>query len=315
MRFATAAFAATTLASSAYAHMQMINPPPFRGKTNPNTQNIDFNMVAPLELNGSNFPCKGYQVDFGTPAGAPTAQWPAGSVQSFTLEGIEAAHNGGSCQASISYDGGATFKVVKSFIGNCVRSLGGNVFAPEQTYSFTVPADAQAGQAIFSWTWFNQSGNREMYQNCAAVEITGTGTSTLSNLPDYFVANVANGCAVPEGVDVAFPNPGADIETGRAANGAGTGAPSGNCGGGAGAAAPPPPPPDAGVIAAPPPAAGGASVVVAAGDTCEAIAARNGVTAAQLIANNGAVNAGCTNLAVGQTLVLRRRSRIMKDTY
>lgn len=34
-----------------------------------------------------------------------------------SLQGT-AIHNGGSCQISLSYDNGKTFRVIKSFIGN-----------------------------------------------------------------------------------------------------------------------------------------------------------------------------------------------------
>jgi len=43
-------------------------------------------------------------------------------------------------------------------------------------------------------------------------------------------------------------------------------------------------------------------VTVKSGDTCSAIAAGNGVSVGDLISANPAVNAGCTNLAVGQVL-------------
>lgn len=47
---------------------------------------------------------------------------------------------------------------------------------------------------------------------------------------------------------------------------------------------------------------GAGSVTVKAGDTCSAIAAASGTTAAAIIAANPGVNAGCTNLQIGQTL-------------
>jgi len=321
MLFRATIVALTSLAATAYAHIAVIDPPVLRGSTNTNPGvNIDFNMVAPLEANGSNFPCKGYQSDVGSPAGASTVTYTPGQSATFTLQGVEAAHNGGSCQVSLSFDNGATWKVIKSFIGNCVRSQGGNVFDANQTYDFTIPADTKSGDALWAWSWFNQSGNREMYMNCAAVTIAGAGTSTLNDKPDMFVANVNNGCGTAEGTDVEFPNPGTDVARDTAFNGAGTAPPTGNCaagtgggGGGNGGGAQvieTPPPADA----APPPPAG-AVVTVAAGEFCEGIAAANGVSVAQIIANNPAVNAGCTNLQVGQTLNLRRRSRIMRSYF
>jgi len=62
---------------------------------------------------------------------------------------------------------------------------------------------------------------------------------------------------------------------------------------------------------APPPPAGGngggggggaGSVVVKPGDTCSAIAAASGTSVAAIMSANPGINAGCTNLQVGQTL-------------
>lgn len=36
--------------------------------------------------------------------------------------------------------------------------------AEDLTQSFTLPAEAPSGQALFAWNWFNRVGNREMYQ-------------------------------------------------------------------------------------------------------------------------------------------------------
>lgn len=94
------------------------------------------------------------------------------------------------CQFGLSYDNGANFYVIKSYMGGC----------PSSTTSFDVeiPSDAPSGTGVmcvtissfqwscgrredvktdeksaspslsFSWSWFNKVGNREMYQNCLA---------------------------------------------------------------------------------------------------------------------------------------------------
>jgi hypothetical protein len=226
MKFSTATVSAFAMAAGlAHAHMEMTSPAPFRSKFNKHVTNIEYTMNSPLGV----FPCKGFHSDLGTPAGASVATWQSGSQQSFTVTG-GASHGGGSCQASLSYDGGKTFKVIHSYIGNCPVN-------GESSLSFTVPAEAPGGEAIFAWTWFNKIGNREMYMNCAAVTIEGSGAG-LDALPDIFVANVAaaGGCATSEGTDVLFPNPGPSVDN----TSAGTGAPVGSCGtvSGAPAAAP-----------------------------------------------------------------------------
>jgi hypothetical protein len=205
------------MAAKTSAHMHISSPPPICSKENKFCPpgDIDYNYDSPLDANGSDFPCKGKLGMLSGPAGTVVASWQGGSQQSFTITG-GAYHDGGSCQASISQDKGATWKVVKSYIGNCPTSAGGQ-------FSFTVPNIS--GDVLFGWTWFNKVGNREMYMNCAAVNIAGSGTDSLSSLPDIFVANIGNGCSTTEGVDLEFPNPGESVER----DSQDTGPPVGNC--------------------------------------------------------------------------------------
>ena len=116
---------------------------------------------------------------------------------------------GGSCQISLSYDNGANFRVIHSIIGGCPLT---------PSYSFTVPKDAPNGnKVLLAWTWFNEVGNREMYMNCAVVDIVGGSYSGTLNTPDIFRANTFGGpCITPEGVDFVFPNPGDSVEYGGA---------------------------------------------------------------------------------------------------
>jgi hypothetical protein len=226
-------------AASVSGHIHMIKPAPITAAENPNSGgSTDYDINSPLANMGA-FPCKGALKHLGTPVGASVATWAAGSQQSVTI-GKGAAHNGGSCQLSLSYDQGATFRVIKDIIGNCPTQDG--------VYDFTVPAEAPAGdEVVFSWSWINHTGNREFYQNCAVVSITGGGAATqqssaFDSLPDIFVANLGNGCNVAEGIDVAYPNPAPEVED----NSSSKGAPSGNCGasgGGSGGGAAPPSPP------------------------------------------------------------------------
>lgn len=116
----------------------------------------DYSMTNPLFSDGSNFPCKLYQnSDTNPQANDIKATYSAGSTYNLTLEG-GATHMGGSCQISISYDNGATFKVIESIIGGCPLV---------DTYDFTIPSFAPSSDtALLSWSWFNLIGNREMYQ-------------------------------------------------------------------------------------------------------------------------------------------------------
>lgn len=118
-------------------------------------------------------------------------------------------HRGGSCQISLSYNIGRTFTVISSIIGSCAK-VGAS-------YAFTVPADAPAGRAVFSWSWNNRLGNREFYQDCSAVDILSGGDGVpvvmpFSQRPGMFVGNLpGSGWCVAEGVDVVYSSPGPDV--------------------------------------------------------------------------------------------------------
>lgn len=205
----TAATVVIGLATVINGHMEMKSPPPFRSKYNPYTgSDIDYSMTSPLLSSGSDYPCKGYQKLLGGPEGKSVATWASGGSYSFTITG-STNHKGGSCQASLSYDNGHTWKVIHSYIGGC---------PPQQdsSWSFTVPSDAPAGDAIFAWTWFNNTGDREMYMNCASITIVNrkkrSSSSSFTDRPDAFVANIGNNICTYEGRDVEFPEPGPDVE-------------------------------------------------------------------------------------------------------
>jgi hypothetical protein len=215
----------------ASAHMEISWPPVYRSKHNTKTPSgkIDSDMVAPLDPSGANYPCKGYHTD--AEAKESTATFAPGGDYNFTVAG-GADHGGGSCQVSLSYDGGKTFKVIQSIIGGCPQS---------SSYPFKIPADAPEGDAIWAWTWNNKIGNRELYMNCATVTIGGGGAkravearqgASFDSRPDVFLANIGNGCSVPPGIDVEYPNPGPDVVN----NGGSLGAPVG-CAAGPGAGA------------------------------------------------------------------------------
>ncbi|OLL25865.1 hypothetical protein NEOLI_001382 [Neolecta irregularis DAH-3] len=185
-----------------FAHVQMISPPPLRSKYDPQSSSIDYSMTDPLTLDGSDFPCKGYQND---PITHTVATYAAGSSYTIQLAGT-AVHGGGSCQISLSYNNGESFQVIHSMIGGCPLPL---------SYEFTVPSDApQSGQALLAWTWFNEIGNREMYMNCARVKVTGSGSGFTA--PAIFEANIfgSGTCNTPDNKDIIFPNPGDSVEYG-----------------------------------------------------------------------------------------------------
>ncbi|KAJ5516201.1 hypothetical protein N7527_007761 [Penicillium freii] len=194
-----------------FAHMQMSKPLPIRSPLDlyP-TGPVDYGYTNPLNASGKNYPCKGYEKD---PFVSQAFYVPESSYET-KIQG-NAPHGGGSCQLSLSYDQGQSFRVIQSMVGGC----GFN-----RTWPFKIPREAPPGEALFAWTWFNRIGNREMYMNCAMVTIGDapdswndnknvTNSPKFESLPEIFIANI-NGegkCVTSEDQDVSFPLPGPKV--------------------------------------------------------------------------------------------------------
>lgn len=132
-------------AASCLAHISMKDPASLGYRGNPYVTAADYDLSFPIK--GPQFPCKLFHKDSARGAGRSVETWPAGSTQSFrlvlvlvlfgpcfrwladwrSLEGA-AIHGGGSCQASLSYDNGATFRVIKSWIGGSLSSSSSSRF-------------------------------------------------------------------------------------------------------------------------------------------------------------------------------------------
>jgi hypothetical protein len=185
------------------AHMRMDTPAPINHPNNPHKTTADYDYVAPLSGTAP-YPCRGQLKNLGSKAGTPVATWGAGSTQHVTISG-GAVHNGGSCQFSLSYDSGKTFRVIKSVIGGCPTA---------KNYSVKIPTEAPNGnKVVFAWSWFNNTGNREMYMNCAVVKITGGKGGNFNKRPLIHKANVAGAPSTPVG-NFNYPNPGPDVQKG-----------------------------------------------------------------------------------------------------
>lgn len=124
------------------SHIQMEEPSPLR---DPHSQRMaepkDYNILAPLHPDGSDFACKLYQ--YNTPL-TSVATYQAG--KSYTLRlGGSATHGGGSCQVSLSCDY-RRFKVIKSIQGNCPI---------DKEYQFTIPNHVPTQEkCLLAWTWY-----------------------------------------------------------------------------------------------------------------------------------------------------------------
>lgn len=218
--FISAILSTLTLVSG---HGRLRTPKPLGYGTTPQLDGNAYN--APLKHDGSDFPCKGLigKVDM-----TPQATWKAGGKGMFEIwpnegnggEGNMAAHSGGSCQLSLSFDNGKTFKVIHTWEGGCPRDvpLGSNIAGNNQTFTADIPANTRAGKAIAAWSWIARTGNRgEYYMNCASVKIEGSGTSTLNDLPDMWVGDLVTGgitssmCLSTQQYFFVYPNPGKSI--------------------------------------------------------------------------------------------------------
>ncbi|KAF2220590.1 hypothetical protein BDZ85DRAFT_203432, partial [Elsinoe ampelina] len=202
MKYATTAAATFALISSASAHLFMQVPKPIQGNAIKN----------PLDPSGSDFPCHGV-----APPGAGGVDMAVGSQQDLIFDSgasheNTAVHGGGSCQVSITYETDpAKLKDPNSWRCSDATTNG---YDCVNAFRFTIPEGVKTGQATLAWTWFNTIGNREMYMNCAAVNIQGgaSDASGLQDFPPMFVANLASvgggTCKTTEMTNVGFPNPG-----------------------------------------------------------------------------------------------------------
>lgn len=148
------------LATAASAHMRMSNPPALMGLENPFGTAPEDIIRAPISA--AQFPCQGYHQLFVSkdPKAKPVAKWETGSQQKFQVMGLagayQATHGGGSCQVSFSTDNGETFRVVKSFVGDCPALTNddnnGHGTVVKDGFPFNVPKDLPTGPILFAWT-------------------------------------------------------------------------------------------------------------------------------------------------------------------
>lgn len=233
---------ASSFLSVANAHMFIAEPKPIQG----------YAPKDPLDQSGSNWPCHGAPLP--SSGGQKMA---AGENFDLKLElgggANNAVHGGGSCQLAILYDTDKaadpnSWKVIYSIEGGCPSNTKGNLGTATQcqsddegdcvhSWEVPMPKGVESGNAILSWTWFNTIGNREMYQNCVNVDITGGTGDEMESFPAMYVANIgsaSDGCETTEGEDVLFPNPGEHVTTMSATNGFNQAKATATCGGGSG---------------------------------------------------------------------------------
>ncbi|KAG0215667.1 hypothetical protein BGX28_008913 [Mortierella sp. GBA30] len=107
---------------------------------------------------------------------------------------IGASHNGGHCQWALSYDNGKTWVVIKTMLRTCFRGVNGG---GSYTVLIPIPKDAPSGKVVFMWLWNNASGQRELYSNCADIEIKGVNGGKVKGVVPL-LANYGKSLLLPE---------------------------------------------------------------------------------------------------------------------
>ncbi|KAF9434941.1 hypothetical protein BGZ76_007160 [Entomortierella beljakovae] len=178
-----------TLAAVSQAHVGLLRPcargSPRAGCPAPsNGQNTDYDLNSPIGTRDSkNAPlCKQ------TIASSQRTSVKAGSSITTTYS-VGAAHGGGHCQWAISYDN-KNWVVLKTLVRDCLRDVSGG---GSYSVSVPIPKNAPAGKATFMWLWNNAIGNRELYSNCADIQITGGPNGGKLTGPAPLIANYGAG--------------------------------------------------------------------------------------------------------------------------
>ncbi|KAG0334047.1 hypothetical protein BG004_000575 [Podila humilis] len=170
-----------------------------------NGQSIDYNLNSPI----GTFDSKDSPLCKSTVPSQKRTVYNAGQSIS-TSYSIGASHGGGHCQWALSYDNGKTWAVLKTVLRDCLKgtSSGGSY-----SVSVPIPAGAPSGKATFMWLWNNAVGNRELYSNCADIEIKGTAGGKITGLVPL-IANYGSGSFyIPE-----FPLASQDAKEGEFKN-------------------------------------------------------------------------------------------------
>ncbi|KAI9505316.1 hypothetical protein GGI25_003641 [Coemansia spiralis] len=187
------------LAASVSAHMDIVKPCPRFGPNCidkppalPAGASWDYDIRSPIPSDG--ILCKS-----NTPWPSPVETWTAGQSITVSFEQGGAAHGGGHCQFSISYDNGQTFAVIHEVLQYCFFNGPSNGNSAEVlSYTFNLPSNLPSSdKAVFAWSWVNAIGNREFYMNCADVAIQG-GSSTSYTGKQITIANHNGYPTIPE---------------------------------------------------------------------------------------------------------------------
>lgn len=182
-----------------YGHVYMQDPPARRSKYSEYYVSqglVDYNLMAPLNVEPYTFPCKGYKK-------GPSTSTINGNKLTIKLEGT-AVHGGGHCQFGITFDDN-TFVVLKTVIGDCLTS--------SMSYDMDLPSGLSGDVTVF-WTWINRIGNREYYMDCADITVNNGGSGSIEvSGKELLVVNLPGYPTIPEGLPAG--NDGVDLLNAR----------------------------------------------------------------------------------------------------
>ncbi|PVV03002.1 hypothetical protein BB560_002529 [Smittium megazygosporum] len=180
-------------------HMALFSPCPRFSVSNKNCpspppgESYDYDIKAPI---GTSDDIQSPICKSRTPYQSTTETWTAGQMVDIQFEHGGAAHGGGHCQFSLSYDGGNTFVVIHDekrycFFGEPSESNNATILR----YAFKLPEAVPAGdRVVFAWSWINALGDREYYMNCADISIRSASSSYSG--PEMLIANYGPGYPV-----------------------------------------------------------------------------------------------------------------------
>lgn len=204
--FSPAGFLAIlALFGHASGHMLLAQPVPYGEQTLDN---------SPLKSDGSDYPCKQRTGVYDLPSSGFN-EMIVGEDQPLEFKG-SASHGGGTCQLSVTTDLEPTkdsvFKIIKVFEGGCPTAADGN--SGSSAFTYQIPPEVPSGNFTLSWMWYNKIGNREVYQNCAPISVSGGAQdkTDYDTLPNHYLVNLPpSECSSVESTDLEIPNPGNNV--------------------------------------------------------------------------------------------------------
>ncbi|KAF9950766.1 hypothetical protein BGZ72_007644 [Mortierella alpina] len=183
MKFAATLVVLVALIASATAHMSLLHPMPRGGYGTKQYNGRVHTFIGYKDKKWTQrFPCGGY-------APGPVTKMKHGDVipvrflaSSMKAKDIrrqpkptspnkqfsQARHGGGTCEFSLSYDGGKTYRLIGRYTRTC----------PDAYYEWpvripkNVPSCTTKNKCLFVWSW---TANRlaQYYHNCADIRLTG----------------------------------------------------------------------------------------------------------------------------------------------